>query len=78
MFDQVNDVFRKEGSNNSQSLIKPSKSFMLEVKLEPPNFYELLLITLKSPPTHYKGKERPKMSKSSTQKSFLSKGLFRP
>ena len=78
MFDQVNGAFRKGGSSNSHSLIKPSKSFMLEVKQEPPNFSELLLMTLKSPPTHYNEKDRPKMSKSSTQKSFLSKGLFGP
>ena len=78
MFDQVNGVLRKGGSSNSHSLIKSSKSFMLGVKLEPPNFSELLLMTLKSLPTHQNGKESPKMSKSSTQKSFLSNGLFGP
>ena len=78
MFDQVNDVFRKGGSSNSHSLIKLSKSFMLEVRLDRPNFFELLLMTLKSPPTHHNRKDRQKVSNNSTQKSFLSKGLFGP
>ena len=61
MFDQVNDAFHKGGSSNSHSLIKLSKSFILEVKLEPPNFSELLLMTLKSSTTHHNGKDRSKM-----------------
>ena len=52
MFDQVNGALHKGGSSNSHSLIKSSKSFMFEVRLYPPNFSELLLMTLKSPPTH--------------------------
>ena len=64
MFDQVNGALHKGGSNNSHSLIKPSKSFMLEVGLEPPNFSELLLMTLKSPPTHHNGKDRQKFLKA--------------
>ena len=52
MFDHVNDALLKGESINSQSLMKSSKSFMLRVNLEPPNFSELLLMTLKSPPTH--------------------------
>ena len=51
MFDQVNGAFCKGGSSNSHYLIKPSKSLMLEVRLDPPNFSELLLMTLKSLPT---------------------------
>ena len=66
MFDQVNGAFRKGGSSNSHSLIKPSKSFMLEVRLDPPNFSEFLLMTLKSPPTHHNGKDKPNMSNNST------------
>ena len=78
MFDQVNGAFHKDGSINSHSLIKSLKSFMLEVRLDPPNFSELFLMTLKSPPTQHNGKDRPKMSNNSTKKSFISKGLFGP
>ena len=48
MFDQVKKVFHKRGSINSHSLINPSKSLMLGVKLEPPIFSKILLVTLKS------------------------------
>ena len=40
------------------SLINPSKPLILGVKLEPPNFSEILLVTLKSLPTHQKGNNK--------------------
>ena len=68
---EVKDTFLKGGSINSHSRIRSSKSLMLEVNLEPPNFYEILLMTLKSPLTHRFEKVKPERSWSSNQKSFL-------
>ena len=69
-FDQVKEAFFR-GPINSLSLIKSSKSLMLRVNLEPPNFYEILLIRLKSPQTHHFRKVIQKRSWSFSQKSFL-------
>lgn len=61
-FDQLKETFLREGLINSLSLIKLSKSLMLGVNLEPLNFSEILLITLKFPTMHYFGKVKPKRS----------------
>lgn len=50
MFDQVKEAFLNGGPINSLSLINSSKLLMLRVNLEPPNFFKILLITLKTPP----------------------------
>ena len=56
---QVNRTFLSGGSTNSLSLMKSSKSLMQGVNLELPIFFfffsEILLMTLKSHPTHQFG-----------------------
>ena len=49
IFDQVKETFLKGESINSHSLMKSSKCLILGVNLESPNFFELLLTTLKFP-----------------------------
>ena len=46
MFDQVKDAFLSGELINSLSFINSSKTFMLRVNLEPPNYFEILLMTL--------------------------------
>lgn len=70
MFDHVKDVFRREGLIKSLSLMSPSKSLMLKVNPELPNFYKILLMILKSSPTHHFKKVRTKRSYSSIQKDL--------
>ena len=77
-YDQVKDVFLRGGSINTLSLINPSKSLRLGVNLEPPNFYEILLVTLKSSLTHHFKRVRPKRFCSSIQKSCLRVVLLGP
>ena len=56
IFNQVREAFLKGGSINSHSLMNSSKSLILGVNLEPLNFFELLLMTLKSPPYNNLGR----------------------
>lgn len=50
MFDQVKDKLLREGSINSLSCEFIKKTLMLGVNLEPPNFFEILLMALNHPP----------------------------
>ena len=90
IFDQVKRSILYRGWLNLHSLIKISKSLMLGVTLQPPIFFENLLMTLKSslPPspkrararahTHQFRKVKPKRSKSANKKFFLRIVLLGP